>query len=87
MTFSELKKKDIICIGDGRLVGRACDLAIDPASGQTLGLIVCAGSCGFLRGEKNQMEIPWRQITCIGDDVNTRGCTRREAISSCRRDE
>ena len=35
----------------------------------TLGLIVCAGSCGFLRGEKNQMEIPWRQITCIGDDV------------------
>ena len=69
MTFSELKKKDIICIGDGRLVGRACDLAIDPASGQTLGLIVCAGSCGFLRGEKNQMEIPWRQITCIGDDV------------------
>ena len=42
MTFSELKKKDIICIGDGRLVGRACDLAIDPASGQTLGLIVCA---------------------------------------------
>ena len=49
--------------------GRACDLAIDPASGQTLGLIVCAGSCGFLRGEKNQMEIPWRQITCIGDDV------------------
>ena len=69
MTFSELKKKDIICIGAGRLVGRACDLAIDPASGQTLGLIVCAGSCGFLRGEKNQMEIPWRQITCIGDDV------------------
>ena len=69
MTFSELKKKDIICIGDGRLVGRACDLAIDPASGQTLGRIVCAGSCGFLRGEKNQMEIPWRQITCIGDDV------------------
>ena len=36
---------------------------------RTLGLIVCAGSCGFLRGEKNQMEIPWRQITCIGDDV------------------
>ncbi|MFQ9448400.1 MAG: hypothetical protein ACLR4A_14630 [Christensenellales bacterium] len=49
-----MKKKDIICIGDGRLVGRACDLAIDPASGQTLGLIVCAGSCGFLRGEKTR---------------------------------
>lgn len=69
MTFSELKKKDIICIADGRLVGRACDLALDPATGQTLGLIVCTGGCGFLRGEKDRMEIPWRQIACIGDDV------------------
>ena len=69
MTFSELKKKDIICIGDGRLIGRACDLVLDPTTGQTLSLLVCAGGCGFLRSEKNQMEIPWRQIACIGDDV------------------
>ena len=26
MTFSQLKKKDIICIGDGRLLGRVVDL-------------------------------------------------------------
>lgn len=37
MTFSELKKKDIICIGDGRLIGRASDLMMDPNSGQILG--------------------------------------------------
>ena len=52
MTFSELKKKDMICIGDGRVIG----------------LIVCGG-CGIFRSEKSQMEIPWRQIACIGDDV------------------
>ena len=34
MTFSELKKKDIICIGDGRLIGRASDLVLEPGSGQ-----------------------------------------------------
>ena len=33
-----------------------------------LGLIVCGG-CGIFRSEKSQMEIPWRQIACIGDDV------------------
>ena len=39
MTFSELKKKDMICIGDGRVIGRACDVVLDPATGQALGLI------------------------------------------------
>ena len=68
MTFSELKKKDMICIGDGRVIGRACDVVLDPATGQALGLIVCGG-CGIFRSEKSQMEIPWRQIACIGDDV------------------
>lgn len=64
MTFSELKKKDIICIGDGRLIGRASDLMMDPNSGQILALIVNEGGgfCGMFRTEKNQLEIPWRQI-------------------------
>lgn len=70
MTFSELKKKDIICIGDGRLIGRAVDLSFDPASGQLVSVIASGGSgCCLFHGEKNQVEIPWRQIACIGDDV------------------
>lgn len=69
MTFSELKKKDIICIGDGRLVGRSVRFGDRSGVGADAGADRLRGSCGFLRGEKNQMEIPWRQITCIGDDV------------------
>ena len=46
MTFSELKKKDIICIGDGRLIGRASDLVLDPGSGQIRTLVVSEGG-GF----------------------------------------
>ena len=44
---------------------------MDPNSGQILALIVNEGGgfCGMFRTEKNQLEIPWRQIACIGDDV------------------
>lgn len=71
LTFSELKKKDIICIGDGRLLGRVVDLAFDPGDGRVNALIISNGggvSCMF-RGEKSHMEIAWRHIACIGDDV------------------
>ena len=71
MTFSELKKKDVICIGDGRVLGRAADLQLDAGTGQIRALIVPAGSClsAVWHGERNQTVIPWSQIACIGDDV------------------
>lgn len=71
MTFSQLKKKDIICIGDGRLLGRVGDLQLDASCGQIHALIVAGGTCmpGFFHGEKSQTVIPWQQIACIGDDV------------------
>lgn len=58
-------------MGDGRLLGRAVDLAFDPNDGRVTALIVSGGSgfsCMF-HGDKNQLEIAWRQIACIGDDV------------------
>ena len=71
VTFSDLKKKDIICIGDGRLVGRAADLELDVSTGQLRALIVHGCSCLslFFHGDKSQILIPWQQIACIGDDV------------------
>lgn len=70
MTFSELKRKDIICIGDGRLVGRVSDLAFEPSDGRICALIVGGGGLSSLfHGEKNQITIPFSQIACIGDDV------------------
>ena len=52
----------------GPVGGQFSLFVTDPATGQALGLIVCGG-CGSFRSEKSQMEIPWRQIACIGDDV------------------
>ena len=70
MTFSELKKKDIICIGDGRLLGRTSDIEIDPCDGRIRALIVGGGGifC-FGHGDKNAVMIPLSQSACIGDDV------------------
>ena len=71
MTFSELKKKDVICIGDGRLLGRVTDLELDIGTGQLRALIVPCGaglSC-FFHSSKSIMASPWQQIACIGDDV------------------
>ena len=71
MTFSELKKKDVICIGDGRLLGRVADLEFDATDGRIRVLIVPGGSglSGFLHGDKNQVAVAWQHIACIGDDV------------------
>ena len=71
MTFSQLRKKDIICVSDGRLVGRAADLELDERSGKICALIVpgTANMSCFFHGDKTRVSIPWSQIVCIGDDV------------------
>ena len=70
VTFCELRRKDIICIADGRLLGRVCDLAFDPQDGRIRALIVaCGGLACMFHGDKNQITIPWQHVACIGDDV------------------
>lgn len=71
MTFSELKKKDVICIADGRFLGRVNDLELDISTGQLRAIIVPggAGIACFFHGDKGMVSIPWQQIACVGDDV------------------
>ena len=71
MTFCELRKKDVICIGDGRLLGRVTDLELDPASGQIRALMVpgAGGMSCLWHGDRGAVSIPWPQVACIGDDV------------------
>lgn len=71
MTFSELRKKDVICIADGRLLGRVADLEFDEKDGRIRALIVpgAGGLSCMLHGERSQVAVAWQQIACIGDDV------------------
>ena len=71
MTYSELRRKDVICVGDGRFLGRVTDLELDAHTGQLRALIISCG-CGWfslLHGEKNRTMLSFAQIACIGDDV------------------
>lgn len=71
VTLCELRKKDVICIGDGRFLGRVSDVQFDAQDGRIRALIVpgTAGLSGMLHPERSQIAIPWQQIACIGDDV------------------
>ena len=71
LTLSELRKKDVVCIGDGRVLGRVADLEFDPGTGYVRALIIpgCSGFGSLWHGEKSSMAVPWPQIACIGDDV------------------
>ena len=80
MTFSQLRKKDVICVADGRLIGRVTDLEIDERCGQIRALIVPGGVSGFFHADKSQISIPFSQVACIGDDVilvSAAACTCR----------
>ena len=69
MTLSQLRKKDVICVADGRLIGRVVDLELDERSGQIKALIVFGGQGCFFHAERGKTTIFWQQIACIGDDV------------------
>ena len=71
VTLSELRKKDVVCIGDGRVIGRVQDLEFDTAGGHVRALIIPGCSClsSLWHGEKSVTVISWQQIACIGDDV------------------
>ena len=71
LTLSELRKKDVVCIGDGRVLGRVMDLEFDPGTGHVRALIIPGCSCfsSLWHGEKSSVVISWPQIACIGDDV------------------
>jgi len=71
LTLTELRRKDVVCIGDGRVLGRVADVDFDEGTGRVRALIIPSGGCfaSLWHGEKGGMVIPWPQIACIGDDV------------------
>ena len=71
MSFSEIRRKDVINIVDGRKLGRPIDLVLnDSACAEAL--VVpgrSSGLLGFLRQDREGCVIPWGRVRRIGDDV------------------
>ena len=71
MSFSEIKRKDVINISDGRKLGRPIDLILTDAA-CVEALVVpgrAGGLLGFLRQDREGYVIPWNRVRRIGDDV------------------
>ena len=71
MSFSEIRRKDVINIVDGRKLGRPIDLVLN-GSACAEALVVpgrSGGLLGFLRQDREGCVIPWGRVRRIGDDV------------------
>lgn len=67
--LSELQIKEVIDIKNGRRLGHINDLDINPTSGLIRAIIVISRERGGLFGKIEEVEISWRHIVTIGEDV------------------
>lgn len=70
MRLSELQKKDVICVLDGKKIGNIIDIKIEDQSGKVVSLIVEPSKLSFrIFGNKDEYAIHWDEIERIGEDV------------------
>lgn len=65
--FTELKRKDVININDGKNLGRVCDLSFTFPESEVLGFTV-TGCKGF-KFTKQEVFLPMKSIVKIGEDA------------------
>ena len=71
MSFSEIRRKDVVNITDGRKLGKPIDLILnDSACVQALVVPSGAGGLfGFIKQDREGCVIDWSRVRRIGDDV------------------
>lgn len=67
-TLSELRKKEVINLTDGRRLGRIIDVVIDTCRGRIIGILV-PGKCNGFLARNEEIYIDYNSICNIGEDV------------------
>lgn len=67
VTFSDLKRKDVINLNDGRNLGKVCDISFTFPEADVLGFTV-TGCKGF-KFSKQEIFLPIKSVVKIGDDA------------------
>ena len=68
-SFCELQKKQVINIGDGKLIGYISDAEIDVCCGDII-CFIFPGKGGFLGFSKGEpIKLYWNEIVQIGEDA------------------
>lgn len=65
--FSKLKKLDVICISDGKNLGRFCDVTFTLPDGKIKGFT--ATGCKGIKFSKSEIFIPLSDIVKVGEDA------------------
>ena len=69
MRLSDLQKKDVVNVNDGKRIGSIIDIHIN-LDGQMDEIIIEKSSFLFsMFSSKNELSIKWEQIKKIGEDV------------------
>ena len=68
--IDELRNKQVVCVGDGGVLGFVSDIELDTDSG-TLTSIIIFGRLRFfgLLGREEDIIIPWKDIRVIGSET------------------
>jgi YlmC/YmxH family sporulation protein len=68
--YCDLRKKEVVNVNDGRVLGCICDLLICLPEGYIEAIVVpgCSKNFNFFKPGQ-PVVIPWYQICKIGDDV------------------
>ncbi len=78
---SEIQKKEVINISDGRRLGFVYDVEVDLATGKIGSIIVPGETKMFgLFGKYEDYVIPWKEIKKIGDDIILVDLDKKEHI-------
>ena len=70
MKLSELQKKDIVSLKDGKKIGRIIDVEFDPSSGYMIKFVI--ERAHFVRSlfySTEELTIKFTQINKMGEDV------------------
>ena len=68
LSFLSLKQKDVISVGEGKNLGKVCDITVSYPECNWLGITV-TGSRGFKLTNRGEMFIPVNLIVSIGEDA------------------
>ena len=68
LSFHDLKQKDVISVGDGKNLGKVCDISLSFPECNWLGITV-TGCKGFKLTNKREEFIPVSLIVKIGEDA------------------
>lgn len=68
LTYTELKRKEVVSVCDGKKLGSVCDLHLSD-DGRILALVVPSPFSLQTLFKSDGLVIPWNAVSVIGDDV------------------